>query len=99
MEGYQENEPRDDRSKLARGYFRALPLPVVRDAPQDRLELITVEGRPGLLERPIEGFPYGTASLVVIERYPGGSKPGILVAVQFAPSAEAAIKHAEEIMP
>lgn len=88
-----------DGSGLARGYIRAVPVPVVRDAPRDRLELVTVEGKPGLLEYPVEGYPYGKANLIVIERYPEGDKPGIIVSVTLAPSAEAAIKHAEEIMP
>ncbi|HXF50376.1 MAG TPA: hypothetical protein VNM43_01695 [Dehalococcoidia bacterium] len=84
---------------LARGYIRAVPVPVVRDAPRDRLELITVEGHPGLLEHPVEGFPYGKANLIVIERYPEGDTPGIIVSVTMASSAEDAIKYAEEMMP
>jgi hypothetical protein len=88
-----------DGSALGRGYIQSVPVPVARSAPRDRLELVTVEGHPGLLERPIPEYPYGEANLVVIERYPDGDKPGIAVFVEMAPSAEAAIKHAEEIMP
>jgi len=88
-----------DGSIQIRAYIRSVPLPLLWDAPRDRLELVTVEGHPGLLERPIPGYPYGEANLAVIERYPDGDTPGIAVFVEMAPSAEAAIKHAEEIMP
>jgi hypothetical protein len=88
-----------DGSGQARGYIWSVPVPVARDAPRDRLELVTVEGHPGLLEHPIEGYPYGKANLVVIERYPEGGKPGIVVFVELAPSAESAIRDAEQIMP
>ncbi|HXF50642.1 MAG TPA: hypothetical protein VNM43_03045 [Dehalococcoidia bacterium] len=98
-EAYKEQEVTGDGSQLIRGYIRAVPVLVARDAPRDRLELVTVEGHPGLLEHPVPDLPFGLASLVVIERYPEGDRPGILVAVYSAPSAEAAIEHAEEIMP
>ena len=88
-----------DGSLLVRGYIRSLPVPVAREAPEDRLELMTVEGHPALLERPVPEYPYGKSSLVVIERFPQGETPGIVVFVEIAPSPEAAIKHAEEIMP
>jgi hypothetical protein len=81
-----------------RGYFSSVPVPVLRDAPRDRLELVTVEGRPGLLEHPIEGYPYGLANLAVIERNPEGDTPGIVVFVEGASSAKRAIEIAEEIM-
>ena len=48
---------RGDGSSLARAYLRSLPVPVIRDAPEDRLELISVEGHPGLLEHGFEGYP------------------------------------------
>jgi hypothetical protein len=88
-----------DGSVQIRAYIRSVPLPLLWDAPRDRLELVTVEGHPGLLERPIPEYPYRQANLAVIERYPDGDTPGIAVFVEMAPSAEAAIKHAEEIMP
>ncbi len=94
-----EEPPAVDGSSLGRRYVWWVPVPIVLDAPRDQLELVTVEGHAGLLERPIEGSPYAHASLTVIERYPEGDRPGILVTVRFAPSAEAAIAHAEEVMP
>lgn len=92
-------EAHPDGVVLIRGYFRNLPVPTLRDAPLDRLELIEVEGHPALIERPVEGYPYAKAGLVVIERYPDGRVPGILVRVEFAPSAERAIQLAEQLMP
>jgi hypothetical protein len=88
-----------DGAALIRGYIRTTPVSIVRDAPLDRLELVTVEGHPGLIEHPIPGYPYAEASLVVIERFPQRDLAGIVVFVEFAPSAAAAIKHAEDIMP
>jgi len=81
-----------------RGYFTSLPVPVLRDAPKDRLELVQVDGHPGLLENPIDGYPYGWANLVVIERYPDGQKPGIVLFVERASSAKRATEIAKEIM-
>jgi len=88
-----------DGSALSRAYINALPIPLIRDAPKERLELITVEGHAALLERPVDGYPYAKANLAVLERAPSGEAQGIVVFVEFAPSAEAAVKHAEEIMP
>ena len=84
---------------LARGYFSSLPLVLMRDAPRDRLEIISVEGHPALLERPIPGYPYGVANLAVIERYPTADSPGIMVAIEMAPSVDAAIELAASVMP
>lgn len=87
-----------DVTARIRGYVESVPVKVVRDAPEDRLELITVEGHPALLEHPIEGYPYALASLVVIERFPKENVPGIVVIIERARSAEEAVKAAEEIM-
>ena len=59
---------------------------------------MTVEGHPGLLEHPIDGYPYGIANLVVIERYPDGEKLGIVVFVERASSAKRALEIATEVM-
>lgn len=84
---------------LIRGYFSDVPVPVLRDAPKDRLELTEVEGHPALLEHPIDGYPYGQANLVVIERFPTDGAPGIVVVVERAASAKRAIELAEELIP
>ncbi len=84
---------------LARFYLDGLPMPVLAEAPSDRLELIEVEGHPAVIEHPVEGFPFAYANLTVIERYPVGDVPGIVVRVTLAPSSEKAIALAEELMP
>jgi hypothetical protein len=98
-EGGDGHGSHGDGSVLIRGYLRSTPVAIVRDTPPDRLEQITVEGHPALVERPIPGYPYARASLVVIERYPDEDKRGIVVFVELAPSTEAAIKHAEDLIP
>ena len=74
-------------------------MPILRDAPRDRLELIEVEGHPALMEYPLEGIPFAFANLTVIERLPVGDAPGVAVNILFAPSAEEAIELAEALMP
>ncbi|MEX1253170.1 MAG: hypothetical protein WEE64_02400 [Dehalococcoidia bacterium] len=92
-------EGRPGATLLARGYMPSVPLPIVRDAPAERLQQIEVEGHPALLEQPKKGFPYASASVVVIERYPDASRPGIAVFVIEAPSEEEAVRLAEELIP
>jgi hypothetical protein len=82
-----------------RGYIRSIPVAIVRDAPADRLQLIDVEGHPGILEMPVREYPYGKASLVVIERYPEQGRPGIIAFVEMAPSSDEAIRIVEELIP
>ena len=84
---------------IIRAYIHDLPMPILRDAPRDRLKLIEVEGHPALIEHPLDGVPYPSANLTVIERLPDGDTPGIAVNVLFAPSSEKAIALAEELMP
>ena len=84
---------------IIRAYIYELPMPILRDAPVDRLELIEVEGHPALIEHPLDGWPYPSANLTVIERLPVGDKPGIAVNILFAPSSAKAIALAEELMP
>ncbi|MEX1255782.1 MAG: hypothetical protein WEE64_15720 [Dehalococcoidia bacterium] len=91
-------EGRPGTTLLARGYISSAPVPIVRDAPADRLELIEVEGHPAILEERVEGFPYADSNVVVIERYPEGSTPGIAVFVIAAPSEEEAVRLAKELI-
>ena len=98
-EGGDGHGAHPDGVLLVRGYFQNLPVPVLRDAPRDRLELIDIEGHPALIERGVQGYPYARVGLVVIERYPDGQVPGIVVRVEFSPSAERAIELAEQLMP
>jgi hypothetical protein len=83
---------------IIRMYFPTLPVPVVRNAPRDRLELIDVTGKPGLLETPIEGYPYGLANLAVIEREPADGAPGIILRIERASSAQRAIEIASQVI-
>lgn len=85
--------------QMIRAYIHDLPMAILRDAPRDRLELIEVEGHPALIEHPLEGWPYPSANLTVIERLPIGDTPGIAVNIHFATSSEEAIALAEELMP
>ena len=85
--------------QMMRGYIDAVPMPILRDAPRDRLELIELEGHPALIEHPAEGAPSSGASLTVIERFPDGDVPGIALSVTSAASSEEAIELAEALMP
>lgn len=95
MEGATTN---GEQVAIIRGYIHSVPVPVLRDAPRDRLDLVTIQGHPGLIENPIDGYPYGLSNLAVIERFPDGDKPGIVVFVERASSAKRAIEIAEEVI-
>lgn len=86
---------------LGKFYFNTLRVPVILDAPRDRLELIEVEGHPAILKQPLDVYPlpHATASLTIIERFPEGDVPGIRVFVLNAPSVDEAIALAEQLIP
>ena len=94
-------EHRPTFMSLRKFYFNSLPVPLIRDAPRDRLELIEVEGHPAILRHPLDvaPLPHATASLAVIERFPEGDVPGIVVFVDYAPSVDEAIALAEQLIP
>ena len=94
-------ESRPGFMSLRKVYFNTLGVPVIRDAPRDRLELIEVEGHPAILTRGLDvsPLPHATASLAVIERFPEGDVPGIAVFVDYAPSVDEAIALAEKLIP
>src|SRR3989449_316237 len=56
------------------------PAKVPFEAPLDRLILLTVAGKPAIAHLQPPGFPGLT--LLVIERFPSGDQPGIMVAVE-----------------
>jgi len=64
-----------------RRYFVG-PAKVAWDAPLDRIVLLTVAGHPAIALLPIPGWgaPY-MLELVVVQRFPSGNKPGIMVFV------------------
>lgn len=68
------------REALGKRYFVG-PAVVPFEAPRDRLRLIWVDGKPGIVELPIAGVVPPPTNLVVIERFPTPEKPGILVGV------------------
>ncbi len=57
------------------------PAKVPYEAPLDRLVLLTVGGHSAIAEMPIPGVP-GSLRLAVIERFPVGIKPGIMVWIE-----------------
>jgi hypothetical protein len=97
-EGGEGHAAQPDGALLSRAYFSSLPLPLARDVPADRLQETDVERHPALLESPIEGYPYGLASIAVIERLPSGRSPGIVVIVEYAPSAERVLELAKGLV-
>lgn len=62
---------------VGRGYFVGKPR-VPYESPLDRLKLLTVAGKPAIMQLPPPDIP-GLISLAVIERFPEGNKPGIFV--------------------
>ena len=64
---------------IGRGYFVGKPI-VHYEAPIDRLKLLTVGGKSAIAQLPTPGFP-GDLRLNVIERFPDGNQPGILVGI------------------
>jgi hypothetical protein len=87
----------DGTQSIVKMYFRALPAPVAFDAPKDRIELTKIDGHSAILEEPLAGYPYATASLALIERYPSRDQPGIIAYVNFAPSTDIALDLAKQL--
>jgi hypothetical protein len=74
------------------------PAIVPYEAPFDRLVLLTVGGHSAIAELPVPGVP-GSLRLTVIERFPAGKQPGILVWIEgSALSLEATAASATKIM-
>ena len=64
-----------------RRYFVG-PVKVAWDVPLDRLVLLTVAGHPAIALLPIPGWGMrDMPELVVVQRFPSGNKPGIIVFV------------------
>ena len=94
----KESLPEMEGGGFSKMYFWQLPVPVVMEAPLDRIELIEIDGHVAIIEHPMEVYPYAQANLVVIERYPTGDLPGIVAFVHFAPSSEVAIAIAQALV-
>lgn len=82
---------------IGRGYFVGKPI-VHYEAPLDRLKLLTVAGKPAIVQLPMPGFPE-TLRLAIIERFPSTALPGILLGIEDTDkSLEATIELATQIM-
>ena len=90
--------PADGADSIVMTYVDALPALVLFDAPRDRIELIEVAGHPAVIEQPIDGYPYASASLAILVRRPTADEPGIMAYVNFADSSEVAIALAERMI-
>jgi hypothetical protein len=90
--------PIDGAQSIVKAYASELPVPVLFEAPRDRIEIIDVQGRQGIIEIPVEDYPYATSSLVVLERAPSDGRPGVVIYVNFADSEEQAIELAKAMM-
>jgi hypothetical protein len=83
---------------VGRGYFLSLPLEEAFDAPAERLELMTVAGKPALAVLPIPDCISCLTEVVVIERFPSEEAPGITAWVHTYSGIERAIALVEQIM-
>jgi hypothetical protein len=83
-------------SSIGRRYFVG-PAKVPYEAPFDRLVLLTVGGHSAIAELPTPGVP-GSLRLTVLERFPAGKQPGMLVWVEGGESLEASAAKAAKIM-
>lgn len=88
----------DSGDMVGRGYFLGPKFGVSRDAPEDRLKLITVGGKPALAELPIPDHFASKSQVVVIERFPSEEAPGIMVSARTTNDLDKAIALAEQIM-
>lgn len=101
-----------NRMDVGRLYFTGVPQ-VPYEAPRERLQLLTVAGRPTIAQMPLAIEPPDAAPgvvihiedirLAVIERAPSGESPGVLLWIRANPDIasvdlEAAIALAEEII-
>jgi hypothetical protein len=83
---------------VGRGYFLSPKLEVSRDAPAERLNLITVGGKPALAELPIPECMVCTSQVAVIERFPSEAGPGVFTWARTTNDLGRAIALAEQIM-
>jgi len=87
-----------DEAMVGRGYFLSPKLELSRDAPAERLKLITVGGKPALAEVPIPDCIVCPGQVAVIERFPSEAAPGIFTWVRTTNDLGKAIALAEQIM-
>lgn len=83
---------------VGRGYFVGLPLQQSFDAPAERLELMTVAGRPAIAMLPIPDCIACLTELVAIERFPTETASGITAWAHTYAGLDRAIALVEQIM-
>ena len=83
---------------VGRVYFVSLPFGQSFDAPAERLELMTVAGRPALAMLPIPDCIACLSEVVVIERFPSDTAPGITAWAHTYDGLDRAIALLEQIM-
>jgi hypothetical protein len=88
----------DSADMVGRSYFLGSKFGVSVDAPEDRLKLITVGGKPALAQLPIPDHFASPSHVVVIERFPSEAAPGIMVWARTTNDLDKAIALAEQIM-
>jgi hypothetical protein len=88
----------DGYSMVGRAYFLGPKVELSIDAPADRLKLMTVGAKPALAELGVPGGLLTTTQVVVIERFPSETAPGIITWAQSIDDVNRAIRLAEAIM-
>jgi len=78
---------------LSRAYFVGKPI-VPYQVPLDLLKLLTVAGKPAIAQLPMPPLSW-PLRLTVIERFPSGNQPGILVAIA---DTDKSIEEASELL-
>lgn len=96
MSGYIQHEL--DRTEFGHGYYVGEAI-VRLDAPEERLELTTIAGRPALIEHDLDLSPFpGQTRIYVIERTPDADQPGIMLTVYTSTTIDEGVRLAEELM-
>lgn len=92
------SSPGEPHAVVGRVYFIKPKFEVFFDAPRERLKLMTVGGKPALAELPIPDVFASLSNIVVIERFPTGTAPGIAAWAQTINDLDKAIALVEQIM-
>ena len=88
---------------VQRAYFTGRRPGVFLDAPLERIDLTTVAGRPAIITRPLQEVEqlvpfFALRRMAVIERFPSGDIPGVLLRLSGTGSEENALAAAEYVL-
>ena len=88
---------------VQRAYFTGRRPGVFLDAPLERIDLTTVAGRPAIITRPLQEVEqlvpfFALRRMAVIERFPSGDTPGVLLRLSGTGSEENALAAAEYVL-